>query len=101
MRTRIWLSLLLLVPAAQARVRQIRVERREPILNSKPFSPSGPYEKLIGKIDFALDPTLPQNANIVDLALAPHNSRGEVEFSSDFYLLKPIDPGRGNGRLLY
>jgi hypothetical protein len=101
MRTRIWLSLVLLLPAAQARVRQIRIEHREPILNSKPFNPSGPYEKLIGKIDFALDPALPQNANIVDLALAPRNSRGEVEFSTDFYLLKPIDSVRGNGRLLY
>jgi hypothetical protein len=85
----------------QARVLKLRIERREPVLNAKPFAPAGAYEKLTGKIDFALDPTLTQNSGIIDLALAPRNSRGEVEFSADFYLLKPIDPARGNGRLLY
>ena len=55
----------------------------------------------MGKVDFALDPTLPQNRGIVDLALAPRNARGKVEFSADFYLLKPVDPARGNGRLFY
>jgi hypothetical protein len=79
----------------------MRVDRRETVLQAKPFTPAGPYEKLIGKIDFALDPNLPQNANLIDLALAPRNSHNEVEFSADFYLLKPVDPTRGNGRLLY
>jgi hypothetical protein len=101
MPTRIWFAILLALPIAHARLVQIRIERREPVLNSKTFAPSGPYEKLTGKIEFALDPALTQNAQIVDLALAPHNSRGEVEFSADFYLLKPVDPARGNGRLLY
>ena len=48
-----------------------------------------------------LDPNLPANAEIVDLKLAPRNGRGDVESSADFYLLKPVDPGRGNGRLFY
>ena len=52
-------------------------------------------------MDFALDPTLPQNRGIVDLHLAPRNAQGLVEFSADFYLLKPVDPARGNGRLFY
>jgi Alpha/beta hydrolase domain len=104
MQSRPWratLLLFLLPLAANARVVQIRIERREPLLNSKPFGAAGPYEKLIGKIDFALNPSAPQNANIVDLALAPRNPQGDVEFSADFYLLKPADPARGNGRLLY
>ena len=29
------------------------------------------------------------------------NARGEVEASADFYMLKPIDPRKGNGRLFY
>src|SRR5262249_52703431 len=37
----------------------------------------------------------------VDVKLAPRNARGEVESSADFYLLKPVDPRRGNGRLFY
>ena len=86
---------------AEARVVRLRIERREPVLNSRAFGAAGPYEKLVGKVDFGLDPALPRNADIVDLALAPRNARGDVEASADFYMLKPVDPRRGNGRLLY
>ena len=86
---------------AHARVVQIRVDHREPVLHGKSFGSAGTYEKLVGTVEFALNPSLPQNKGIVDLGLAPRNSRGEVEFSADFYLLKPTDAGRGNGRVLY
>ena len=92
----------LLVPSlAAAEVVRLRVERREVVLGGKAFGAAGAYEKLVGKVDFALDPALPQNRGIVDLALAPRNARGLVEFSADFYLLKPVEPSRGNGRLFY
>jgi len=87
--------------AADARVVQIRIDHREPVLHGKSFGAVGAYEKLTGTIEFALNPSLPQNAGIVDLGLAPRSSLGEVEFSADFYLLKPADVSRGNGRLLY
>ena len=93
--------LFLLAPHANARVVKLRVERREAVLNGKPFGAVGPYEKLVGKVEFALDPAAPANAAIVDLSLAPRNARGEVEFTADFYLLKPVDASRGNGRMLY
>src|SRR5262249_4982927 len=38
---------------------------------------------------------------IVDLGLAPRSTSGEVEATADFYMLKPVDPARGNGRLFY
>jgi hypothetical protein len=78
-----------------------RIESREVVLNGRAFGAAGPYEKLVGRVDFGLDPTLPANDIIVDLKLAPRNARGEVEASADFYLLKPLDPRRGNGRLFY
>src|SRR3954471_9988705 len=87
--------------AAEARVVRLRIERREPVLNGRAFGAAGPYEKLVGKVDFALDPNLPRNSGIVDLKLAPRNARGEVEASADFYMLKPVDTRRGNGRLFY
>ena len=80
---------------------RLRVERRELVLAGKLFGLPGAYEKLVGKADFALDPALPQNQIIVDLPLAPRNEHGEVEFSADFYLLKPLDPAKGNGQLFY
>jgi hypothetical protein len=86
---------------AEARVVRLRIERREAVLNGRPFGAAGPYEKLVGKVDFGLDPALPRNGDIVDLRLAPRNARGEVESSADFYMLKPVDPRRGNGRLFY
>jgi hypothetical protein len=93
--------LALAASVADARVVRLRIERREVILNGRAFGAAGPYEKLVGRVDFGLDPSLPRNGEIVDLKLAPRNARGEVEASADFYMLKPVDPRRGNGRLFY
>ncbi len=95
------LLLTLSASVADARVVRLRVERREVVLGGRPFGSAGPYEKLVGKVDFGLDPDLPANRDIVDLKLAPRNARGDVESSADFYLLKPVDPRRGNGGLFY
>jgi hypothetical protein len=38
---------------------------------------------------------------IVDISLAPRNTHGMVEYSTDFQLLLPTDLKRGNNRLLY
>jgi len=93
--------LLAAATVSEAHVLRLRIERREVVLNGAPFGAAGPYEKLVGKVDFGLDPNDPANDAIVDLKLAPRNARGEVESSADFYLLKPVDPRRGNGRLFY
>ncbi|MGI9078711.1 MAG: hypothetical protein ACR2G6_15485 [Gemmatimonadaceae bacterium] len=94
-------SLLAWTSTAEARLVSLRIERREIILAGRSFGKSGAYEKLVGNAEFAVDPSLPGNAMIVDLRLAPRNSHGEVEFTADFSLLKPVDPRRANGRLLY
>ncbi len=86
---------------ADARVARLQIDRRETLLGGRPFGLAGPYEKLMGQVHFALDPSDAANALVVDLALAPRNERGEVEFHADFYLLKPADPARGNGVLFY
>lgn len=99
-------ALCLLVPTllpgvAAAGVTRLEIVRREVVLQGQAFGAAGAYEKLVGRVHFALDPRLPRNQGIVDLALAPRNAQGLVEFSADFYLLKPVEPGRGNGRLFY
>ncbi len=95
------MPLLLCPVVADASVTRLQIDRREVVLNGQPFGAAGPYEKLVGKVHFALDPALPQNRGIIDLDLAPKNARGSVVFSADFCLLKPVDPARGNGRLFY
>ncbi|MGE0816015.1 MAG: alpha/beta hydrolase domain-containing protein [Vicinamibacterales bacterium] len=88
-------------PRAEAGVTRLEVTRREPVLGGRPFGAAGPYEKVVGTVHFAVDPKAPRNQGIVDLSLAPRNAAGLVEFSADFYLLKPVDPAHGNGRLFY
>lgn len=94
------LAALVLPPApARAEVERLEVLRREPVAEGRPFGLAGPYEKLAGRVHFALDPEHPANGRIVDLERAPRDDDGRVRFAADFYLLRPAQPGRGNGAL--
>ncbi len=59
------------------------------------------YERIAGRIYFAIDPRVPNNRLIHDADLAPRNEQGKVEYSSDFYILKPRDAAKSNGTLLF
>jgi len=85
----------------QAAVDRVEILLREPIAGGKAFGDVGAYERIKGRLHYAVDPDAPQNAMIVDLDLAPIDARGLVTFSGDFILLRPIDPERGNRSLLY
>ncbi len=78
----------------------LEIHRRAPVLDGRPFGAAGAYEKIAGVLRFAADPDHPLHASICDLGLAPRNREGRVEFAGDVYLLKPVDAGRGNRRLL-
>jgi hypothetical protein len=95
------LTLIFLAAVSEARVARLLIERREVLLEGRRFGLAGPYEKLSGRVEFALDPEIAANLKVVDLPLASRNEKGEVEFHADFYLLKPVDPARGNGVLFY
>ena len=77
----------------------LEITRREPVLGGAAFTgPDGvasAYEKVEGVLRFTADPAAPANEAIADLGLAPRNPRGLVEYSADFYLLRPLDGGRG------
>ena len=93
--------LLLFAFSAQARVVGIEVSSREAVLGGKSFGLVGSYERIGGTIRFAVDPGNRANEIITDIALAPRNADGEVEFSTEFFMLKPAEAERGNGSLLY
>jgi len=95
------LALGLVTTSASAEVVHIDVKSRADLLSGQPFGAAGPYEKLSGRIYFAVDPTLAANRIVTDLDKAPRNASGRVEFSADFYLIKPKDMTRGNGTVLY
>src|SRR5436190_3893287 len=83
-------------------VRRIEVTEREtPVFGGTEFGAVGPYERFHGTVFGELDPTHPLNAGIVNLDRAARNARSNVEYRSDFRILKPLDLERGNGCLLY
>jgi hypothetical protein len=91
----------ILVPLAQARVVRVDVTSRTDVQEGKPFGSAGAYEKIVGRVYFAVDPANLHNRQIVDLDKAPRNTHGEVEFSADLYLLKPKDMAKGNQAVLF
>ena len=100
-----WLAPLLfvtvLLSSAEARVVRVEISSRADIADGKPFGTAGPYERIIGRVFFAVDPANPHNRQIVDLDKVPRNAQGEVEFSADLYLLKPKDMSKGNQSVLF
>ena len=99
----ITLALLLIATttAAEARVTRIEISKREPFAASQAFGSTGAYEKIVGRYHGALDPSHPLNATIVDLDKAPRNALGQVEYTADFYILRPVDLAKGNGAIFY
>lgn len=95
--------LLLSVAASPVSAEVVRVEvrSRTDLAGGEAFGAVGSYEKLAGRIFFAIDPALPSNRIIADIDKAPRSAVGRVEFSSDFYLVKPKHIERGNGAVLY
>jgi hypothetical protein len=65
------------------------------------FGTVGPYERLIGRAHFGVDPDAPAQHGVTDLDKAPTDGEGRVRFTADFSILKPIDPVRGNRRVFF
>jgi hypothetical protein len=96
-------SLLLLACAllAPAGVRQIYVVDRADVLAGQPQGSAGPYERIIARARFTIDPRAAANQIIRDVALAQTNAAGLIEFDADLFVLKPRDPAKGNGTVLF
>src|SRR5262249_10744042 len=85
-----------------ARVTLVQFTRVEsPTFGGQTFGAAGAYEKITARVYGEVDPNLPANALITDLQFPPRNSRGIVEYSTDVFLLKPIEPRRGSGKVFY
>lgn len=92
---------LLFALAADAHVTRVEVISRTDVQNGKPFGLAGPYEKIVGRVYFSVDPENVHNRQIVDLDKADRNTQGQVEFSADLYILRPKDLSKGNGSVLF
>ena len=80
---------------------KIEIRAVEPFAKGESFGEAGPYLRIRGVAKGELDPTAPENRVIIDLEKAPRNARGLVEYETDFFILRPTDPSRTSGVLVY
>lgn len=92
MLNRILAPVLLMVAVAPAGAEVTRV-----VITTRAVVGTSGYEKIVGTVHFAVDPAHPRNRIVADLDKAPRSAAGRVEFSADLYILRPVDPARGNG----
>lgn len=86
-------------PAAATPQLKLTINATEDFAGS--YGSVGAYERLTGSIAGEVDPKDPKNAVIQDLALAPVNARGMVEYQAEFVMLKPKDMSKASGVLRY
>src|SRR5439155_275546 len=99
----VWVLTLIvfLVSTADAHVTRVEIVSREDVQGGRAFGLAGAYEKIVGRVYFAVSPENVHNRQIVDLDKTPRNAQGEVEFSADLHLYKPKDMNKGNGAVLF
>ena len=86
---------------ANAELTRLEIIQRITVAKGKSWDNSGPYERIVGKAHFAVDPQNLHNRAIVDLDKAPLNYRNRVEFAADIVILKPVDNLKGNHTVLF
>jgi len=80
------------VTSVEARVTRIVVDTTtSPAFAGASFGTVGQYETIAGRAFGELDPSDPHNTIITDIALAPRNANGKVEYMATFFLVKPIN----------
>ena len=82
-------------------ITSIEINSVESLADGAAFGDSGAYERVIGVATGEVDPKSPQNKGIALIDKAPLNAKGNVEYATDFFILRPVDPAKGNGRILY
>ena len=88
------------VSNVDARVTRIVVDTRtSPAFAGASYGSAGQYETIAGRAFGELDPGDPHNTIITDIALAPKNANGKVEYMATFFLVKPINTALSSGLL--
>ena len=72
---------------------EIRIDDRRPFAAGHAFGDVGAYERLTGRVLFAVDPLAPAQSDVVDIDKAPRDANGHVRFEADVMILKPLLDG--------
>ncbi len=89
------------ISASHARIIRVVIDKTELYANGRQFGSVGQYQRLTGKAYGEVSPSDVHNSMIQDIALAPRNARGMVEYEMEFILLKPLDLNKSNHLLFY
>ncbi len=79
-------------PPSDARVTKIIIDRP-----ATPLAGDATYETITGRAFGELDPLGSHNSLITDIALAPRNANGMVEYIASFFIVKPVDMSQSSG----
>ena len=88
---------------AQARITKIQIltPPKTIAFGGYSFPGVGQYEVITGIATGEVNPNSLQNSVITDIKLAPVNANGNVVYSHNFYILKPLDLSKGNHKMMY
>ncbi len=83
-------------------VRAFETRSVEAYEGGRAFGAVGAYEMVRGVVHCAVDPRADASRRIVDLEhAAPARADGMVHFDADLVVLRPAEPARGSGTLVY
>ena len=92
---------MLVAPDANARITNLTITSTALAFGGYSYPGVGQYQKIVGTATGELNPNDPHNSGIVDLALAPRLANGNVQYTTSFYILKPVDLTKGNHKVHY
>ena len=84
---------------AEARLTRITVDSSA-VVHFASFGATGPYLKIAGTFEGEIDPEDRRNAIIADIDRV-RLEHGKVTYKSTFFILRPVDLAKGNGKLFY
>lgn len=94
----------LFIPAgpASAQITRIEIESAQsPALDGRTFGSIGTYERIRAVFHGEANPDDLRHREIVNLAFAPRNERGFVEYATTVEIFRPSDPSRWNGAIYH
>src|SRR5260370_16368099 len=80
---------------------EIKIDTMERFADGQAFGKAGSYLRIKGIAKGEIDPAAPGNSVITDLDKAPRNAHGMVEYGTDFFILRPVNPRRATAVLPY
>ena len=67
----------------------LKISERTSFANGHVFEKTGPFERIKGRVQYAVNPKDDDFSGITDLNQAPRNEKGLFDYLTDFLILKP------------